>query len=89
MLYDEIDRRVTDARTKNETARQQLERRQWKAAVATLESIFHPVMRDEDLYTRAIQHRDGKHFINGLGMEFAFVPERHVLDGRRRREMRR
>ena len=43
-------------------------------AVATLESVFHPVMRDEDLYTRAIQHRDGKRFINGLEMEFALVP---------------
>jgi formylglycine-generating enzyme required for sulfatase activity len=73
-LYDEIDRRVDDARAKNETARQQLDRREWKAAVATLEAIFHPVMRDEDLYTRAVQHRDGKRFLNGLGMEFALVP---------------
>jgi formylglycine-generating enzyme required for sulfatase activity len=73
-LYEEIDRRVDDARAKNETARQQLDRREWKAAVATLETIFHPVMRDEDLYTRAVQHRDGKRFLNGLGMEFALVP---------------
>ena len=42
--------------------------------MTTLESIFHPVMRDEDLYTRAVQHRDGNRFINGLGMEFALVP---------------
>jgi formylglycine-generating enzyme required for sulfatase activity len=73
-LYDEIDRRVADARGKDEMARQQLERREWKAAVATLETIFHPVMRDEDLYTRAVQHRDGKRFLNGLGMEFALLP---------------
>jgi formylglycine-generating enzyme required for sulfatase activity len=73
-LYQEIDRLVEDARAKNEVASQHLERREWKAAVATLESIFHPVMRDEDLYTRAIQHRDGKRFINGLGMEFVIVP---------------
>jgi formylglycine-generating enzyme required for sulfatase activity len=73
-LYDEIDRLVADAKAKNETARHQLDRREWKAAVATLETIFHPVMRDEDLYTRAVQHRDGKRFLNGLGMEFALVP---------------
>jgi formylglycine-generating enzyme required for sulfatase activity len=73
-LYEEIDRLVDDARAKNEAARQHLERREWKAAVATLETIFHPVMRDEDLYTRAVHHRDGKRFINDLGMEFAIVP---------------
>ena len=73
-LYDEIDRRFDDARAKNEAARQHLERREWKAAVATLETIFHPGMRDEEFYTRAVQHRDGKRFLNGLGMEFALVP---------------
>ncbi len=73
-LYEEIDRLVDDARAKNEAARQHLERREWKSAVATLETVFHPVLRDEDLYTRAIQHRDGKRFINGLGMEFVIVP---------------
>ena len=73
-LYDEIDRLVNEARAKNKAARQHLEHREWKAAVATLDTIFHPVMRDEDLYTRAVQHRDGRRFINGLGMEFALVP---------------
>jgi formylglycine-generating enzyme required for sulfatase activity len=73
-LLDEIDRRVADARVKNETARQHLGRREWKEAVATLETIFHPVMRDDDLYTRAIQHRDGKRFLNSIGIEFALVP---------------
>ena len=48
-LYEEIDRLVDDARAKNEAARQHLERREWKAAVATLETVFHPVLRDEDL----------------------------------------
>lgn len=75
ILYEEIDRRVADAKAKNETARQQLDRREWAAAVTTLESIFHPVMRSEDLYGRAVAHRDGKRFINALGMEFALVPK--------------
>jgi len=74
LLYEEIESRVADAKTKNETARQQLDRREWQAAVATLETIFHPIMREGDLYTRAVQHRDGKRFLNDLGMELAFVP---------------
>ena len=73
-LRDDITERFADADTKNETARQQLDRREWDAAVKTLESIFHIRMRDEDLYTRATQHRDGKRFINGIGMEFIRVP---------------
>jgi ribosomal protein L7/L12 len=57
-LYDEIDRRVADAKVKNEAARQQCDRREWNAAIATLESIFHPSMRDEVLYTSARKYRD-------------------------------
>lgn len=74
-LYEEIDRRVEDARRKNETARRQFDRREWVAAVATLESIFHPVMRDKDLYAQALAYRDGSRFVNALGMEFALVPK--------------
>jgi len=74
-LFEEIDRRVADAKVKNSTAREQLNRREWAAAVTTLETIFHPIMRDEDLYTRAIQHRDGKRWLNGMGMEFVLVPK--------------
>ena len=73
-LYDEIDRLSEEAKVKNETARQQAARREYDAAVKTLETIFHHIMRDEDLYARVIQHRDGKRFINGLGMEFVLVP---------------
>ncbi len=73
-LYEEIDRRVADAKSKNDTARKHLANREWAAAVKTLETVFHPVLRDEDLYIRAVQHRDGKRFLNGAGMEFALVP---------------
>ncbi len=73
-LYEEFDRRVEDARSKNEQARQQYDRREWKAATGTLETVFHPILRDQDLYARAVQHRDGKRFLNGLGMEFVLVP---------------
>ncbi|OWK43407.1 bifunctional serine/threonine-protein kinase/formylglycine-generating enzyme family protein [Fimbriiglobus ruber] len=75
LLYSEIDRYWKDAKSKNETARQQLDRGEWKAAIATLEAIFHPVMRDGELYARAVQYRDGKNFVNSLGIEFAFVPK--------------
>ncbi len=74
-LLTQIDAKAADAKAKNDAARQQLDRREWKAAVATLESIFHPAFRDADLYTRAVQHRDGKRFVNALGMEFALVPK--------------
>ncbi len=74
-LFTQIDRVAADAKTKNDTARQQLERREWAGAVKTLETVFHPVFRDADLYERAIAHRDGMRFLNGLGMEFALVPK--------------
>ena len=45
------------------------------AAVKTLETVFHPVFRDGDLYARAVAHRDGKRYLNALGMEFALVPK--------------
>jgi len=73
-LYDEIDRLNEDAKVKNETARQQVLERKYGEAVATLDSIFHPVMRDPELYARADQFHKGKRFINALGMEFALVP---------------
>ncbi len=74
-LYAAIDARVADAQGKNDTARRLLDERKWREAVTVLESIFHPIMRDEDAYTRAVQHRDGKRFVNVLGMEFALVPK--------------
>ena len=73
-LHADISDCYSDADTKNATARQQLDRREWAAAVTTLESIFHERMRDRDLYLRATQHRDGTRFINGIGMEFIRVP---------------
>ncbi len=74
-LYTHFDAMAADAQTKHATAQQQLDRRDWKGAVATLESIFHPCLRDADLYERAIAHRDGKRFINALGMEFVLLPK--------------
>ena len=73
-LHADITEQYSDADTKNATARQQLDRREWAAAVTTLESIFHERMRDRDLYLRATQHRDGTRFINGIGMEFIRIP---------------
>lgn len=74
VLYEELDRRAADGRQKNDTACGQLSQRDWAGAVQTLESIFHPALLDVDLYTRAVQHRDGKRFVNDLGIEFALVP---------------
>jgi formylglycine-generating enzyme required for sulfatase activity len=73
-IYVEIERRFADAKIKNEIARQHPDRREYIDAVTTLETIPHPRMRDEDVYARAVQHRDGKRFVNGLGMEFVVVP---------------
>jgi formylglycine-generating enzyme required for sulfatase activity len=75
VLYQEMDRCWEEAKTKNETARQYSDRREWKMARDLLESIFHPVMRDEELYSRVVAHLEGKRFINNLGMEFALVPK--------------
>jgi formylglycine-generating enzyme required for sulfatase activity len=73
-LYGEFERRYVEAKEKEAVARQHLERREWGEAVTVLEGSFHRSMVDQDLYTRAVQHRDGKRFINGLGMEFVAVP---------------
>lgn len=75
ILYAQFDEKATEAKTKNATARQLLDKRQWAEAVTALESIFHPALRDEDLYSRALAHRDGKRFVNSLGMEFVIVPK--------------
>ena len=74
-LTAEFDAKFADADAKNAEARKQLDRREWAAAVATVESIFHPRMRDADLHARAVAFRDGKRLVNALGMEFAIVPK--------------
>jgi formylglycine-generating enzyme required for sulfatase activity len=74
-LFAEIDAKVADAKEKIERAKQQLDRREWATAASTLEAIFHPTLRPADLYDRATAFRDGKKFVNALGMEFALVPK--------------
>ena len=70
-----IDSYVPDAKTKNEKAAQLLEKREWAEAVSTLETIIHPALRDEKLYTRAVAHHSGKRFTDALGSEFVLVPK--------------
>jgi len=73
-LYEAFDLRAAEAKAKNATASKLLLERKWGEAVTALESVFHPVLRDADLYSRAVQHRDGKQFMNELGMEFSLIP---------------
>jgi formylglycine-generating enzyme required for sulfatase activity len=73
-LYDEFDRRVADAGTKNEQARQLFDQRHWKQARTVMDQIFHPVLRDRELYKAVCLYSEGKRLKNSLGMEFAWVP---------------
>ncbi len=74
-LTAKVDAWYAEADAKNAEAAKHLDRRDWAGAVKVLESIPHRRMIDQDLYSRAVAHRDGKRFINGLGMEFALVPK--------------
>ncbi|MGP0069461.1 MAG: formylglycine-generating enzyme family protein [Isosphaeraceae bacterium] len=42
--------------------------------MAKLETILHPAMHDQYMNMNKLDHRDGKRFINALGMEFVIVP---------------
>jgi formylglycine-generating enzyme required for sulfatase activity len=65
---------LLDARAKNELARKLFEARQWKQAKAVMDTIFHPDLRDGELYKAVCLYAEGKKLKNSLGMEFALVP---------------
>ena len=73
-LYDEFDRRVADADAKNEEARRLFAQRQWKQAREAMNRIFHPALRDRELYKAVCLYAEGKRLKNKLGMEFVWVP---------------
>jgi formylglycine-generating enzyme required for sulfatase activity len=70
---DELTRRATEAKAKNEQARQLFDKRQWKEAKALLDGV-HPVLRERELYKSVSLYAEGKKLKNSLGMEFAWVP---------------
>lgn len=73
-LYEEFDRRVADAEARNEEARRLFAQRQWKQAREVMDRIFHPVLRDRELFKAISLYAEGNRLKNKVGMEFAWVP---------------
>lgn len=73
--FAEVKKVLLDAKTKNAQATQLLEQRKPAEALAVLESIPVEEARDAEVLERALAYRDGKLFVNSIGMEFAFVPK--------------
>jgi formylglycine-generating enzyme required for sulfatase activity len=73
-LRAKFDDKVQAAKHLNAEAQKFAEQRQWKQALASLERIFHPVLRDAVLYQSVSVFAAGQRLINSVGMEFAYVP---------------
>ena len=73
-LRAKFDIKVKDAAQKNEQGRKLFEQRQWKPAKAALDAIFHPILRNAELYKAVSLYAEGKRLKNSIGMEFVYVP---------------